>query len=101
MILRSPASGLVSPIRNELFKLFPPKNSNSSLRSFSIVAGASSSCGGNRSRSLIPTQVRYASSSAAAAFSQSVDTFPSIVIGANGLISPQGPFAEAQAQVRN
>jgi len=27
-----------------------------------------------------------------------VDTFPSIVIGADGFISPQGPFAEAQAQ---
>lgn len=35
-----------------------------------------------------------------AAYNQTVDAFPSIIIGPNGLISPQGPFAEAQAQVR-
>lgn len=43
--------------------------------------------------------IRYASSSPAAAYNQTVDAFPSIVIGSNGKISPQGPFAEAQAQV--
>ena len=43
--------------------------------------------------------IRYASSPAAA-YNQSIDTFPSIIIGADGLISPRGPFAEAQAQVR-
>jgi len=34
---------------------------------------------------------------APAAYDQTVDTFPSIVIGPGG-VSPQGPFAEAQAQ---
>ena len=39
-------------------------------------------------------------SAPSAAYNQTVDAFPSIIIGPNGLISPQGPFAEAQAQVR-
>jgi hypothetical protein len=43
-------------------------------------------------------QIRYASTPTAA-YNQRVDTFPSIVIGSDGLISAQGPFAEAQAQV--
>lgn len=43
--------------------------------------------------------IRHASSTPSAAYNQSVDAFPSIVIGSNGMISPQGPFAEAQAQV--
>lgn len=34
-----------------------------------------------------------------ASYDQSVDIFPSIVIGPNKSIVPQGPFAEAQAQV--
>ena len=38
-------------------------------------------------------------SAPAAAYNQSVDVFPSIVIGADGLLSARGPFAEAQAQV--
>ena len=47
------------------------------------------------------TNARFLSSAAAsAAYAQSVDTFPSIVIGSKGSISPQGSFAEAQAQVR-
>uniref|UniRef100_A0A7S3VE79 quinolinate synthase n=1 Tax=Chaetoceros debilis TaxID=122233 RepID=A0A7S3VE79_9STRA len=37
-------------------------------------------------------------SSPSAAYSQTVDVFPSIVIEAGGNISAQGPFAEAQAQ---
>ena len=36
---------------------------------------------------------------ATAAYDQLVDVFPSLIIGANGSIAPQGPFAEAQAQV--
>ena len=43
--------------------------------------------------------IRYSSTSPSAAYNQTVDAFPSIVIGSNGMISPQGPFAEAQAQV--
>ena len=39
-------------------------------------------------------------SSPSAAYNQTIESFPSIVIGADGLISPQGSFAEAQAQVR-
>ncbi len=39
-------------------------------------------------------------SAPAAAYNQTVDAFPSIVIGANGNLSAQGPFAESQAQVR-
>jgi len=68
------------------------------------------SCGiANSSRNLwIPVklqqqqqQVRTKSTAvAAAAYDQSVDSFPSIVIGPNGTIIPQGTFAEAQAQVR-
>eukprot|EP00568_Trieres_chinensis_P003502 CAMPEP_0183301918 /NCGR_PEP_ID=MMETSP0160_2-20130417/7882_1 /TAXON_ID=2839 ORGANISM="Odontella Sinensis, Strain Grunow 1884" /NCGR_SAMPLE_ID=MMETSP0160_2 /ASSEMBLY_ACC=CAM_ASM_000250 /LENGTH=609 /DNA_ID=CAMNT_0025464623 /DNA_START=103 /DNA_END=1932 /DNA_ORIENTATION=+ len=41
---------------------------------------------------------RGLSSAATAAYDQSVDVFPSIVIGANGSIEPQGSFAEAQAE---
>jgi len=36
---------------------------------------------------------------ATSAYDQSVDVFPSLIIGANGAIEPQGSFAEAQAQV--
>ena len=36
---------------------------------------------------------------ATAAYDQLVDVFPSLIIGANGSIAPQGSFAEAQAQV--
>ena len=39
------------------------------------------------------------STAATAAYDQSVDVFPSLIIGANGSIDPQGSFAEAQAQV--
>ena len=42
---------------------------------------------------------RQLSTAASAAYDQSVDTFPSLIIGANGNIEPQGSFAEAQAQV--
>jgi len=37
---------------------------------------------------------------ASAAYDQSVESFPSLIIGSNGL-SPQGSFAEAQAQFMN
>jgi len=37
-------------------------------------------------------------STAAATYDQSIDSFPSIVIGPNGSIIPQGSFAEAQAE---
>lgn len=40
-----------------------------------------------------------AAAAATAAYDQSVETFPSIVIGPNKTIVPQGSFAEAQAQV--
>lgn len=42
--------------------------------------------------------LRFKSSSPAAAYNQTVDVFPSIVITSDGSISAQGPFAEAQAQ---
>jgi hypothetical protein len=42
---------------------------------------------------------RRLQSTAVASYDQSVDIFPSIVIGPNKSIVPQGPFAEAQAQV--
>jgi|AntRauTorckE5430_2_1112549.scaffolds.fasta_scaffold62183_1 hypothetical protein len=38
-------------------------------------------------------------SAPAAAYNQTVDIFPSIVIGSDGVLSAQGPFAESQAQV--
>lgn len=37
-------------------------------------------------------------SAPAAAYSQTVDAFPSIVIGSDGVLTAQGPFAESQAQ---
>lgn len=37
---------------------------------------------------------------ATAAYDQTVDIFPSLVIGANGRIEPVGSFAEVQAEVR-
>jgi hypothetical protein len=43
---------------------------------------------------------RLMSSAATAAYDQSIQTaFPSIVIGPDRAIEPQGSFAEAQAQV--
>lgn len=45
-----------------------------------------------------PQFARY-KSTAAATYDQSIDSFPSIVIGPNGSIIPQGSFAEAQAEV--
>ena len=41
----------------------------------------------------------FSSASATAAYNQSVDEFPSLVIGSNGNLTPKGSFAEAQAQV--
>lgn len=53
-----------------------------------------------RSRRILPRALaRHRQSTAAASYDQSVDIFPSIVIGPNKSILPQGPFAEAQAQV--
>jgi hypothetical protein len=42
---------------------------------------------------------RSKSSAATSTYDQSVDVFPSIVIGPDRSIEPQGSFAEAQAQV--
>ena len=39
-------------------------------------------------------------STATATYDQTVETFPSIVIGPDRAIEPQGSFAESQAQVR-
>lgn len=53
-----------------------------------------------RDSGLQPSHSRRTMSIAAtAAYDQSVDVFPSLIIGANGSIEPQGSFAEAQAQV--
>ena len=53
-----------------------------------------------RDSGLQPSDSRRTMSTAAtAAYDQSVDVFPSLIIGANGSIDPQGSFAEAQAQV--
>ena len=53
-----------------------------------------------RGSGLQPSDSRRTMSTAAtAAYDQSVDVFPSLIIGANGSIDPQGSFAEAQAQV--
>lgn len=38
-------------------------------------------------------------STASAAYNQTVEAFPSIVIGSDGNLSARGPFAESQAQV--
>lgn len=43
---------------------------------------------------------RFMSAPATAAYDQTVNTFPSIVIGPNRSIVPMGTFAEAQAEVR-
>lgn len=45
-------------------------------------------------------QFKFKSTAATAAFDQTIESFPSIVIGPNGSIIPQGTFAEAQAEVR-
>ena len=47
-----------------------------------------------------PTATSRLFSAPAAAYNQTVDVFPSIVIGSDGSFSAQGPFAESQAQVR-
>jgi len=51
-----------------------------------------------RNMNLYSAKRSFASAPAGAAYGQTVDDFPSIVIGSDGLITPQGPFAEAQAQ---
>lgn len=43
---------------------------------------------------------RLKSTAATSTYDQSIDTFPSIIIGPDRSIEPQGSFAEAQAQVR-
>ena len=48
---------------------------------------------------LLDFQLRSKSTAATATYDQSIDSFPSIVIGPNGSITPQGTFAEAQAEV--
>jgi hypothetical protein len=53
-------------------------------------------------RLVVQSSARRCKSSVAAAtaaYDQTVETFPSIVIGPNKSIVPQGSFAEAQAQV--
>ena len=45
------------------------------------------------------TSVRFKSTAATATYDQSVDAFPSIVIGPDRSIEPQGSFAESQAEV--
>ena len=45
-------------------------------------------------------QVARFKSTATATYDQTVETFPSIVIGPDRAIEPQGSFAESQAQVR-
>lgn len=47
-----------------------------------------------------PDGAMSTATAATAAYDQLVDVFPSLIIGANGSIAPQGSFAEAQAQVR-
>lgn len=47
----------------------------------------------------VRTLARRLQSTVVASYDQSVDIFPSIVIGPNKSIVPQGPFAEAQAKV--
>jgi hypothetical protein len=50
--------------------------------------------------SLDSTSLRFKSSApATATYDLSVNSFPSIVIGPDRVITPQGSFAEAQAQV--
>jgi hypothetical protein len=51
-----------------------------------------------RSNKLFTNQLKSLST-ASAAYNQTVEAFPSIVIGSDGNLSAQGPFAESQAQV--
>lgn len=76
----------------------------SAQRGLVSLSGCSGSVGISplaRGASLQPTGPDQTMSTAAAtaAYDQSVDVFPSLIIGANGSIAPQGSFAEAQAQV--
>ena len=69
-----------------------------------IRAGRSNLLSGSRTVRTLPSasghiNTRSLSSAATATYDQSVESFPSIVIGANGSIVPQGSFAETQAQV--
>ena len=83
--------------------LLAPKNSNFSGSSSQLLKalGASTSSPQNTADIWTPLQLRSKSTAASAAYDQSVSSFPSIVIGPNGSIVPQGSFAEAQAEVRN
>jgi hypothetical protein len=76
----------------------------SAQRGLASLSGGNGSFGTShiaRGSGLKPCASRPAMSTAAAtsAYDQSVDVFPSLIIGANGAIEPQGSFAEAQAQV--
>lgn len=77
-----------------------PKNSGSSSQLLNVL-GAGTSSPQNTLDIWTPLQLRSKSTAASAAYDQSVSSFPSIVIGPNGSIVPQGSFAEAQAEVRN
>ena len=81
------------------------KNSSSSRRSqlLNMLGSISTSdpCTTSSADIWTPLQLRrHKSTAASAAYDQSVNSFPSIVIGPNGSIVPQGSFAEAQAEVR-
>jgi hypothetical protein len=72
-----------------LLKPYIPSISSTGLMPTSKSSGGKTLFGG-----------RFMSSAATAAYGQSIQTaFPSIVIGPDRAIEPQGSFAEAQAQV--
>jgi hypothetical protein len=79
--------------------------------SFSVLAGTTKSpyvshpylaknTNPMHSSSLLLSARQQSTATATAAYDQTVDVFPSIIIGPNRSIVPVGTFAEAQAQVR-
>ena len=70
-------------------------------RAVTVTTGRGSDCRfGSNNNNNNNYEKRVFSTAASATHEQSVNLFPSIVIGANTL-SPQGSFAEAQAHVSN
>ena len=63
------------------------------------LSTASTLIGATNAR-FVDIRYRKKSTAVSATYDQSIDSFPSIVIGPNGTIIPQGSFAEAQAEVR-
>eukprot|EP01083_Nonionella_stella_P068290 181222_1 len=87
-----------TPVQNRLYQHLAPTAGAAACGPSSSPLAASFEARSASAARLSPSNRSRFMSSPSAAYSQTVDVFPSIVIEAGGNISAQGPFAEAQAQ---